>query len=72
MEGEPALVKAFMLPDCDFPLGPVVNAYQASEVADKKLHVDVYVHYAKPNGKRGIARIDEKDPDRIDTGNVTV
>ena len=26
-EGEPALVKAFMLPDCDFLLGPVVDAF---------------------------------------------
>ena len=41
-------------------------------MVDKKLHADVYVYYAKPNGKRGIAKIDEKDPDRIDTGNVTV
>lgn len=71
-EGEPALVRAFMLPDCKFPLGPVTAAYHASDLADKKLHTDAYVQYAKPNGKRGIARIDGKDPDRIDTGNVTL
>ena len=71
-ECEPALVKAFQQPDCDFPLGAVMNSYQASEISDKKLHIDVLVDYVKQDGKMGLARIDAKDPDRIDTGNVTL
>ena len=41
-------------------------------MSDKKLHIDVLVDYVKQDGKMGLARIDAKDPDRIDTGNVTL
>ena len=73
-EGEPALRRALLQIDCDFPPGIIVGVDSASEMCDKRLHVDLFVHYAKQNsgGKRGLARIDLKDPDRIDTGNVTV
>ena len=43
-----------------------------SEIADKKQHVDLFVHCRAEDGGMVLVRVDLKDPDRTDTGNFTL